>query len=336
MLGPLIPRAPAAGSLYFAARTQRLIAGLLPAGVPGERRTVVGLSRPAGRRPSEAAKNATRRPQAGTGSTGAGPRPTDGARRPFSVSTGGSRDDGGSGHRSGPGGETSGDRSGPVLLGAAVCSMVGGGLYYYYYGERPLPSRAPRKLGRGAAQGAGEVRAGQTPIAEPIRFEHPLNERPLLVRWWLIARRVCWLVIVFTPFAVESGLLLLFNTTAARERWIRSLVSSLESAGCSFQKFGQWMSMRPDMLPPDVIDALSKLRMDVPTHSMAHNDAVIFAGTGMHIPEIFSSFDELPVASGTVAQVHRAVLKPAFSRSGAPCQVTHHFHTFHLHPVTAV
>lgn len=75
------------------------------------------------------------------------------------------------------------------------------------------------------------------------------------------------------------------------------------------------------MLPPDIIDALSKLRMQVPTHGMQHNDAVVFEATGMHISDIFSSFDETPSASGTVAQVHKAVVKPRFSRTGAPCEV---------------
>ena len=202
------------------------------------------------------------------------------------------------------------------MFGAAVCSMVGGGLYFYYCNRSLLPASSGRAHG---AQGLTEE--GGRAIAAPTDFEHPLNKRPLLFRWWLVARRVCWLVLVFTPFVVCSGIMLFLNTPAARERWIRSLVSCLENAGCSFQKFGQWMSMRPDMLPPDVIDALSKLRMDVPTHGMEHNDAVIFAATGMRIPDIFSSFDEIPVASGTVAQVHRAVLKAPFSRTGISCAV---------------
>ena len=58
------------------------------------------------------------------------------------------------------------------------------------------------------------------------------------------------------------------------------------------------------MLPPDVIDALSKLRMDVPTHTMAHNEAVVLAATGRSIQDVFLFFDARPVASGTVAQVH--------------------------------
>jgi predicted unusual protein kinase regulating ubiquinone biosynthesis (AarF/ABC1/UbiB family) len=45
-----------------------------------------------------------------------------------------------------------------------------------------------------------------------------------------------------------------------RQRWLDALVSSLEMAGCSFQKFGQWLSMRPDMIPQDAVKALSSLR----------------------------------------------------------------------------
>ena len=225
-----------------------------------------------------------------------------------------------------------GDKSGTMLLSAAIVSMVGGGMgYYINYAAQERPAGVPRAstpniVGLGMPRSARATNAdspnvAEASIMEPVEFSHPLNGRPVLVRWWVTVKRVCWLMFVFTPFAFSSGMLLLLRTQAARERWIVSLISSFEAAGCSFQKFGQWMSMRPDMLPPDVIDALSKLRMDVPTHSMAHNEAVVRAATGQPLDEIFSFFDPRPMASGTVAQVHRAVLNAHMSHRGEATEV---------------
>ena len=230
------------------------------------------------------------------------------------ASSGGGRGAGGGG---GAGARLGGDSGGAVLLGAVVASMVGGGAWYYHHhrtqGQQtgaPLgvgilgarPAGSPPRAGCANAHAEDVCTVGEALECAP--FEHPLHARPAWVRCWVVLRRVCWLCCVFAPLAVLSAVLLVRPTPAARARWLEGLVAALESAGCSFQKFGQWMSMRPDMLPPDVIDALSKLRMDVPVHSMRHNQAVIRETTGAGIEDIFLFFDPRPIASGTVAQVH--------------------------------
>ena len=78
-----------------------------------------------------------------------------------------------------------------------------------------------------------------------------------------------------------------------REYWLDLLVSTLEKAGCTFQKFGQWLSMRPDMFPKDVIDALSKLRCEAPPHDMKHTRAEIVSSFGKELEEIFEFFDSV-------------------------------------------
>jgi len=155
----------------------------------------------------------------------------------------------------------------------------------------------------------------------PEDFEHPFKKRPIWFRMWIVTKRLLFLIVTFTPFAFITFQYLMDQSEKTRERWLNSLVSTFEAAGCSFQKFGQWMSMRPDMLPPDVIEAFSKLREDVPQHDMAHNETVIQESLGKSIDDVFEFFDPRPVASGTVAQVHRARLRAEMTQSGQAMDV---------------
>lgn len=91
------------------------------------------------------------------------------------------------------------------------------------------------------------------------------------------------------------------------------LIDFLNSAGCSFQKFGQWLSMRPDIFPEWLVEALGELRQEAPTHSYEHTVMVIEESLGVSIDDIFESIEHEPVASGSVGQVHRAVLKPQYA-----------------------
>jgi len=73
--------------------------------------------------------------------------------------------------------------------------------------------------------------------------------------------------------------------------------------------------MRPDVFSPDVIEALSKLRDDIPCHRHKHTRRMIKESFGHEIEDIFEEFDPVAVASGTVAQVHRARLRPEYVNS---------------------
>jgi ubiquinone biosynthesis protein len=82
----------------------------------------------------------------------------------------------------------------------------------------------------------------------------------------------------------------------------------LESLGPIFVKFGQMLSTRRDLIPTDIADELAKLQDQVPPFPSAQAVALLENLYKKKLSEVFKSFDETPVASASVAQVHFAVL----------------------------
>ncbi|MDH4227234.1 MAG: 2-polyprenylphenol 6-hydroxylase [Deltaproteobacteria bacterium] len=82
----------------------------------------------------------------------------------------------------------------------------------------------------------------------------------------------------------------------------------LEELGPTFVKLGQVASTRADVLPPEWIEELKKLQDSVPPVSYAEAKKVVERAFRAPINEVYRSFDEVPVASASIAQVHYAVL----------------------------
>ncbi len=79
---------------------------------------------------------------------------------------------------------------------------------------------------------------------------------------------------------------------------------ALESLGPIFVKFGQVLSTRPDLIPPDIASELSRLQDRVPPFPAEDVRRVLEAAYGRPVEQVFASFDWQPVASASVAQVH--------------------------------
>jgi ubiquinone biosynthesis protein len=84
---------------------------------------------------------------------------------------------------------------------------------------------------------------------------------------------------------------------------------ALEDLGPIFVKFGQLLSTRRDLLPADVADELAKLQDRVPPFPSDVARREIERGLGRPIDSVFTEFEDEPVASASIAQVHFAVMK---------------------------
>ena len=83
---------------------------------------------------------------------------------------------------------------------------------------------------------------------------------------------------------------------------------ALEDLGPIFIKFGQLLSTRPDLVPPDMLDDLNRLQDKVPPFDKEQFRELVEAGLGEKVETIFASYEREPLASASVAQVHGATL----------------------------
>ncbi len=134
--------------------------------------------------------------------------------------------------------------------------------------------------------------------------------------------RLVTIVVTVLRFGLDEVAL-----SAFPQRWVRGLVRmvtlgrrldaprgvrlrmGLERLGPIFVKFGQVLSTRRDLVPPDVANELARLQDRVPPFPAAQSRALVERAFGRRIDEVFASFEAEPVASASIAQVHFAVLK---------------------------
>src|SRR5881398_1678642 len=101
----------------------------------------------------------------------------------------------------------------------------------------------------------------------------------------------------------------------------------LDELGPTFVKFGQLLSTRPDVLPPDIIAELRALQDDVRPFPLGDVENVIDEDLGLSVDKLFAEFDPRPIAAASIGQVHRATLPNGravavkVQRPGAPRQI---------------
>ncbi len=79
--------------------------------------------------------------------------------------------------------------------------------------------------------------------------------------------------------------------------------------GPVYVKLGQLLSTRPDLLPPEYITALSDLQSNVPAVGWSEIELILHQQVPGKLTEVFSSIEQQPIAAGSIAQTHRAILK---------------------------
>ncbi|WP_375434058.1 ABC1 kinase family protein [uncultured Hymenobacter sp.] len=123
-------------------------------------------------------------------------------------------------------------------------------------------------------------------------FEDAVTSTPLR-RLVSKSRRVSW----------QEGEQAVFETT----RWQR-IRMIIEELGPTFIKLAQAMSNRADLLPQPLIDEFEKLQSNVPPFDVPVAKGIIEREMGRPLDEVFSEFDDVPLGSASIGQVHRARL----------------------------
>lgn len=100
--------------------------------------------------------------------------------------------------------------------------------------------------------------------------------------------------------AVRTGLL------RGRPAPAQRLSATLERLGTTFVKLGQGLSLHRELLPDDYVAALARLHDRVEPFSFEQARAEIETSFGRPLGELFSDLDPVPLAAGSIAQVHRA------------------------------
>jgi predicted unusual protein kinase regulating ubiquinone biosynthesis (AarF/ABC1/UbiB family) len=87
------------------------------------------------------------------------------------------------------------------------------------------------------------------------------------------------------------------------------LVEDLKQMGPAYVKLGQLLSTRPDLLPDRYLEALASLQDDLPTIPFEEVREIVEGELGNKISKAFNFFEEEPLASASIGQVHRAELR---------------------------
>ena len=102
-----------------------------------------------------------------------------------------------------------------------------------------------------------------------------------------------------------STLLFWRDLTAPRAERLRH---ALEALGPIFVKFGQVLSTRRDLIPPDIAEELARLQDQVPPFPGTDVERILAAAYDKPLAQVFSRFEMTPIASASVAQVHIGAL----------------------------
>ncbi len=134
--------------------------------------------------------------------------------------------------------------------------------------------------------------------------------RSIFIAWIVVRHGLDQLVLdsLPNPWLKRLSMLVRLGRRFSEPRGVR-LRLALEQLGPIFVKFGQVLSTRRDLLPPDIAEELALLQDRVPPFATEVAVATIERAFGRPVDEVFTQFDREPVASASIAQVHFGVLR---------------------------
>jgi len=162
-----------------------------------------------------------------------------------------------------------------------------------------------RVQGRIIKTGMDEVDRGLPSDYEPEVIEKYWNKRPLQVQ-----RRVLEVGSTIAPFAAKLWFYRQTNQLDAKKKQIAAdLRDILTKLGPTFIKLGQGLSVRPDLIGPDLMQELQTLCDSVPGFENEKAFAIVEDELGAPVSELFADVSQKPVAAASIGQVYKAKIR---------------------------
>jgi len=178
----------------------------------------------------------------------------------------------------------------------------------------------------------GQARGGMLLNVGMLRYHHRYREIAGVVSrhglWWLVQQFGLDRVPVLGRLGFRRGR----DSEVSQAQHLRL---ALEELGPTFIKLGQILSMRDDLLPPEYIEELGRLREHAPPVGA---DAIVVAieeELELGIDQLFETFDRVPLASASIGQVHAATLPGGrrvvvkVQKPGVPERINEDLQVFH-------
>ncbi|RPA80003.1 ABC1-domain-containing protein [Ascobolus immersus RN42] len=214
------------------------------------------------------------------------------------------------------------NRHGKALISLAAFTLAGALLPVIHADSPPKKPEVAGLQGEMLSVSDQERADARKPPERPW-WERILGELALAFTDWVIEPiattfRFIHLFTIFVPVIISVPAVWIGkrNRNRSNERsgtlwWYGFLVHSMERAGPTFIKLGQWAASRADIFPAELCERLSKLHSNAKPHSFHTTVKTVEAAFGgMKFDDIFEEFDTKPLGVGAIAQVYRAKLKP--------------------------
>lgn len=177
-----------------------------------------------------------------------------------------------------------------AFIGVPTVSIAGLGVYIQYR----IATKPPEHFFQPLVDETGRLLLEDCVIPAPTNFE--------------LFMRIVNLVSIFTP-CVILYILVIWNPEKYHRWWLLRLRDAVEAAGPAFVKAGQWSCTRNDLFSPLFREVFQELFCEARTHPFAETKLIIEHDMKKPLDEIFQSIEELPIGSGSIGQVHQAVMK---------------------------